>query len=97
MTMRRPVEWLVKQLCSQWGDTASFVVDKGEHPHEAHYLKLDCSKAKAELGWQPRWSLDKAIESIVAWTKDYEKSRTGKESLSSADRRVLRSYGKGMR
>ena len=76
----RPVEWLVKQLCSHWGDTASFVVDKGVHPHEAHFLKLDCSKAKAELGWKPRWSLDMAIESIVAWTKDYEKSREGKKA-----------------
>jgi CDP-glucose 4,6-dehydratase len=76
----RPVEWLVKQLCSQWGDTASFVVDTREHPHEAHFLKLDCSKAKTELGWKPRWSLDKAIESIVAWTKDYQKSREGKNT-----------------
>lgn len=76
----RPVEWLVKQLCSQWGDTASFAVDKRVHPHEAHYLKLDCSKAKTELGWRPRWSLDKAIERIVAWTKDYEKNRDGNKT-----------------
>jgi len=76
----RSVEWLVRQLCSQWGDTASFVVDTREHPHEAHFLKLDCSKAKTELGWKPRWSLDKAIESIVAWTKDYQKSREGKNT-----------------
>jgi CDP-glucose 4,6-dehydratase len=76
----RPVGWLVKQLCSQWGDTASFAMDKGVHPHEAHYLKLDCSKAKAELGWKPRWKLEKAIESIVAWTKGYQKSREGKKA-----------------
>jgi len=71
----QPVEWLVKQLCSQWGNTASFAMDKGAHPHEAHYLKLDCSKAKVELGWKPYLSLDKAISSIVEWTRAYKEGR----------------------
>ncbi len=67
----KSVEWIVKSLCAKWGDHASYRIDKGEHPHEAYYLKLDCSKAKAELGWRPRWNLDKAIDSIVAWTRIY--------------------------
>lgn len=67
----RPVEWIVKRLCARWEEGAAYEIDQGEHPHEAHYLKLDCSKARAELGWQPRWSLEKALESIVAWTKMY--------------------------
>ena len=67
----QPVEWLLKSLCSKWGDNASYEIDKGEHPHEAHYLKLDCSKAKQELGWRPKWNLDKAIDSIVEWTRVY--------------------------
>ncbi|QSV46141.1 CDP-glucose 4,6-dehydratase [Geobacter benzoatilyticus] len=67
----RPVEWLVRRICTLWGDDASYGIDKGDHPHEAHYLKLDCSKAGAELGWRPRWSLDSALESIVSWTKTY--------------------------
>lgn len=67
----RPVEWLVSRICTLWGDDASYGIDKGDHPHEAHYLKLDCSKAGAELGWRPRWSLDAALESIVSWTKTY--------------------------
>ncbi len=67
----RPVEWLVRHICTLWGDDASYGIDKGDHPHEAHYLKLDCSKAGAELGWRPRWSLDAALESIVSWTKTY--------------------------
>ena len=49
----KPVEWLVRQLCSKWGNHASYAIDEGKHPHEAHYLKLDCSKAKTELGWHP--------------------------------------------
>lgn len=67
----RPVEWLVRHICNLWGDDASYEIDKGDHPHEAHYLKLDCSKAGAELGWRPRWSLDAALENIVSWTKTY--------------------------
>ena len=41
-------------------------------PHEANYLKLDCSKAKSELGWIPKWTLDKALDAIIMWTKEYE-------------------------
>jgi CDP-glucose 4,6-dehydratase len=68
----QPVEWLVKGLCSQWGDGAAYCIDAGDHPHEAHFLKLDCSKAKAELGWRPRWDLTRTLESIVQWTKIYQ-------------------------
>lgn len=67
----RPVGWIVDRLCQRWGEGASFLIDQGEHPHEAHYLRLDCSMARAELGWSPRWSLESALESIIAWTKTY--------------------------
>ncbi len=70
----KTVEWLVKHLCEKWGRNASYVVDKGPHPHEANYLKLDCSKAKTDLEWHPRWSLDKAIESIVEWMRVYKEN-----------------------
>ena len=68
----KPVEWVVKRLCKKWGRNAAYTVDKGRHPHEAHYLKLDCSKAKNELGWKPQWDIEKAIDSIVDWTRIYE-------------------------
>jgi len=67
----KPVEWLVKELCAKWGNTASYALDAGKHPHEAHYLKLDCSKAKTVIGWRPLWDLEKAIDSIIEWTKAY--------------------------
>ncbi len=67
----RPVEWIVKRLCDRWGGKASFTIDQGDHPHEAHYLKLDCSKAKTKLGWQPRWNLDRALEEVLDWTRCY--------------------------
>ena len=40
-------------------------------PHEANFLKLDCSKLKSVLGWKPRWNLDKAVKKVVEWTKCY--------------------------
>jgi len=67
----RNVEWITKTICDFWGDGASFSVDTNPQPHEANYLKLDCSKAKSELGWYPRWDIITTIESIVDWTKAY--------------------------
>lgn len=67
----KPVEWLVKRFCDAWGERASFEIDGSTHPHEAGTLTLDCSKAKARLGWRPCWDLGKTMDSIVEWTKAY--------------------------
>ncbi|MDD2495923.1 MAG: CDP-glucose 4,6-dehydratase, partial [Tissierellia bacterium] len=48
-----------------------FEIDTNPQPHEANYLKLDCSKAKAELGWESKWNINKSLESIVEWNKVY--------------------------
>ena len=71
----RPVEWIVQKICTKWGKSAAYQLDNGEHPHEAHYLKLDCSKARAELGWQPKWNLEKALDQIIDWTIAYRENR----------------------
>lgn len=65
----KPVHWILNELTNVWGDGASWKLDGGDHPHEAHYLKLDCSKAKSRLQWQPRWSLSEAIDQICTWHK----------------------------
>jgi len=67
----KPVQWIVEQLTQQWGEGASWQLDGGEHPHEAHYLKLDCSKAKMRLDWQPRWHLGHTLEMIVVWQQTW--------------------------
>ena len=69
----KPVQWIVARLTELWGEDASWVRDKAEHPHEAHYLKLDCSKAKLRLNWQPRWSLAQALENIISWHKAHQR------------------------
>jgi CDP-glucose 4,6-dehydratase len=68
----KQVEWIVRRLCGQWHDGATYRIDEGDHPHEAHYLKLDSTRAREELGWRPRWSLDTALQKILEWTAVYE-------------------------
>ncbi|MGY6239930.1 CDP-glucose 4,6-dehydratase [Burkholderia ambifaria] len=63
----QPVQAIVERLTSRWGDGAHWQLDGGDHPHEATYLKLDCSKARARLGWHPRWDLDFTLDKIVDW------------------------------
>ena len=65
------VKKVVDLLISRWGTPASWQQDGSTTPHEAHFLKLDCSKAHQELGWNARWSLEKAIEEIVRWQKEF--------------------------
>ena len=65
------MQWIVERLTKSWGEGASWVLDGGDHPHEAHYLKLDCSKAKARLDWQPRWHLEEALSAIIDWHRAY--------------------------
>jgi CDP-glucose 4,6-dehydratase len=74
-----PVERLVQEICSQWGEGASYTIDLGEHSHEAQYLRLDSTKARVELGWRSRWGLPVAVSKVVDWTKVY---RSGDDLLA---------------
>lgn len=67
----KPVEWIVERLCRKYGNTEGYKIDTGSHPHEANYLKLDCSQAKAKLGWHPQWELEQALEKVVEWFRAY--------------------------
>jgi len=75
----RPVNWIVERIVSIWGNNASWYLTEGEHPHEAHYLKLDCSKAKMRLGWQPVWNLEETLSRIVTWQKAWLKGKDIKQ------------------
>lgn len=65
----RPVDYIADKLVKLWGEDACWQLDGADHPHEAGYLKLDCSKARQRLNWEPRWDLDKTLERIVKWHK----------------------------
>lgn len=64
-----PVEKIVSQVAQLWGDGAHWSLCKDIHPHEAHYLKLDCSKARISLSWTPIWNLETTLTKIVNWHK----------------------------
>lgn len=75
----KPVQWIVERYTQLWGEGASWSLDHAEHPHEAHYLKLDCSKARMRLDWQPKWSLAQALENITAWHKAHLQEKNMRE------------------
>jgi CDP-glucose 4,6-dehydratase len=65
----KPVGWIVEQMAQMWGNDAHWKIDTGEHPHEANYLKLDISKARSRLNWQPVLRLNDALKLIIDWAK----------------------------
>ena len=89
----KPVQWIVERLTAAWGEGASWVPDSGEHPHEAHYLKLDCSKAKGRLDWHPRWHLDEALAKIADWQKNYRQGA----NMQAVTLEQIDIYSKGAR
>ena len=66
---------LVTLFCNKWnkatGDNIKWIDQYDGGPHEANFLKLDCSKLKSTFGWKPRWSVDMAMEKIVEWSRSY--------------------------
>lgn len=66
----KPVEWVVGELARLWGQGARWEQEPGQHPHEAHTLKLDISKAVDRLGWQPRLDLAEALAITEAWYRE---------------------------
>jgi CDP-glucose 4,6-dehydratase len=68
----RPVGAVVSRLAELWGEGLAWEQDGGAHPHEAHYLKLDSSRARARLDWVPTWGLERALTSIVDWYRAFE-------------------------
>ena len=64
-----PVGWIVNRIGDLWGMGAGWEIDEEVSPHEANYLKLDCSKAKMQLHWQSKWQLGEALSRIVKWHK----------------------------
>ena len=60
---------LVDMFVNKWGDGLKWVNQYDGGPHEANFLKLDCSKLKTTFNWKPHWNLDVAIENVIEWSK----------------------------
>lgn len=84
----RSVEEVVNLIIGAWDSPASWIQDASDHPHEAHSLKLNISKAREQLGWEPKWSLETAIEKIVQWQKAYQ----NKQDMRAISLAQIQSY-----
>lgn len=67
----KSVGWIATELAKRKGNNLSWNEDADDRPHEAHYLKLDISKARAELGWKPRLPLASALDLVIDWSDAY--------------------------
>lgn len=76
---------LVDLFVSKWGEGMKWINRYDGGPHEANFLKLDCSKLKATFGWKPRWNLDTAIEMVVEWSKCW---LNGEDVRACMDRQI---------
>jgi CDP-glucose 4,6-dehydratase len=88
----QPVEWIADRLASGWGSSASWVRDRAAHPPEASVLKLDASKAAAQLGWRPALPLPDALDWIIewyrAWTRGDDVGALTREQLARYESRL---------
>lgn len=89
----RPVEWIVQRLVGQWGGPAAWHLDDRPQPHEATFLKLDCSKARARLGWRPRWDLGTALDHVISWHRACERGENMRNASMEQIAAFLRTQG----
>lgn len=83
---------LVDLFCEKWGNGASWRnVAEANAPHEANFLKLDCSRIKSALGWKPRWHITDAIEKTVEWSRAY----LAGENINAVMEKQINEYIKG--
>jgi len=79
----RPVSWVADCLTKLWGGNVSWRTDSTEQPHEAAYLKLDCTKARSLLGWSPKITLDTALKWIVDWYQAYIRKKNMRQATEA--------------
>lgn len=85
-----PVERIATKLVEMWGDCASWTRDADAGQHEAHYLRLDASKARFELGWEPRLKIETALE----WTIDWYRAWHEGENMAELTAKQIDKYEK---
>lgn len=75
----RSVKEVIDLLIKNWGSPANWQQDCSEQPHEAHSLKLDCTKAREYLSWAPKWGLERAMQNITDWYQAYQREEDMRE------------------
>lgn len=67
----KSVEWILEKMTQKWGNGANWKLDGQKNPHEAGFLKLDCSKAAQKLNWFPQWNLEQTLDLIINWQHNW--------------------------
>jgi CDP-glucose 4,6-dehydratase len=83
-----PVEGTLNELNRLWGGEMRWRFDGGDHPHETNCLRLDSSKARRMLGWEPKWNLHRALEATVCWYK----AQQSRQNVASLTREQIQAY-----
>jgi CDP-glucose 4,6-dehydratase len=87
----RTVGWIINDLYRRWGARIEWQQDQERGPAESTFLKLDASKARARLGWQPLLDLSTTLQWIVDWTRQYQSGAdTRTITLADIDRFMSR-------
>lgn len=81
----RTVADVADAVCRHWGATAKWVRDQDPQPHEAHFLKLESSKARQVMGWRSVWSFDDTIRETVSW---YRAAADGEQMPAFTERQI---------
>lgn len=84
----RTVQEVVDLFIAGWGRNAHWKKEGADQPHEANLLKLDCSKARAQLGWAPKWRLEGAIRKIIQWQQAFQ----AKENMQDISLEQINQY-----
>lgn len=80
---------LVDMFCKKWPNT-KWVNKSDGGPHEANFLKLECSKSKSILGWKPKLKIDDAVRLVVEWSRVFE---TGDDVLNVTLKQIHEYFG----
>ena len=81
---------LVDTFVKLWGNDLCWSCQSDGGPHEANFLKLDCSKLKKTFNWKPRWNLEHALEKVVEWSKCWQSGGDVRECM---DRQIKEFLG----
>lgn len=74
---------LVSLFCREWGEGLKWNEKAQQGPHEANFLKLDCSKIKKTFEWSPTWGIEEAVRKTVRWAKVYEQKGDIQKEMDS--------------
>lgn len=73
---------LVDLFIKNWGTCAKRVDRSDDGPHEAGFLKLDCTKIKETFNWKPKWNIEIAVQKTVEWTKTWNSGGDVRECMN---------------